>query len=68
MVEISDCKDKCFAKTESGCRVTSGEIECSPRCAFYKPIGCEDWVKTEWKGKIWLIPPEEYATKGRKRR
>lgn len=61
MVEISNIKEKCFAEFKSGCGVlSSSEYECSPQCPFYKPTGCEDWVRRETEDGIWLIPPEEY--------
>lgn len=58
MVEISNCKEPCFAKLEIGCLITTAWAEC--KCPFYKPKGCEDWVRRETDGRVWLIPPEEY--------
>ena len=64
MIEISKCKERCFASISDGCAIlTKMPIKCSPDCAFYKPQGCEDWIRQEKDG-IWLIPPEEYY-KGR---
>ena len=61
MVEISNTKEKCFALMQTGCQVLS-ELQptCAPRCPFYKPVGCEDWIRRERGEEIWLIPPEEY--------
>jgi len=61
MVEISNCNEPCFAKLEIGCLITTAWAEC--KCGFYKPIGCEDWIRREINGEIWLIPPEEYFGK-----
>lgn len=60
MVEITNVKDKCFAELLGGCSALQGEINCGVQCKFYKPKGCEDWVRREKDGEIWLIPPEEY--------
>ncbi len=61
MVEISNIDEKCFARLKSGCSVLSrSDIECTPQCKFYKPVGCEDWIRREVNGEIWVIPPEEY--------
>ena len=57
MVEISNCTEPCFAKWAGGCAVLrTGKC----RCKFYKPKGCEDWIRSERGNEIWLIPPEEY--------
>lgn len=62
MIELSNAKDKCFAELSGGCTVVIAEyITCSPQCPFYKPTGCEDWIRREVNGEIWLIPPEEYV-------
>ena len=67
MVEITNIKEKCFARLHEGCSVLCElEPECSTACPFYKPAGCEDWVRREKGGQIWLIPPEEYATRAEK--
>ena len=61
MVEISNIKDKCFAERHGGgCVVLSVRLSCNPRCPFYKPVGCEDWIRREVGDEIWLIPQEEY--------
>lgn len=61
MVEITTLEEKCFAELKSGCGVLSrSDYKCSPQCPFYKPTGCEDWIRREKDGQIWLIPPEEH--------
>lgn len=59
MVEIAVVNDKCFALTERGCVCLDDDSQCGKCCPFYKPAGCEDWVKVEIDGEVWLIPPEE---------
>lgn len=64
MVEISNTKEKCFAHMQTGCQVLCDlQPICSPKCPFYKPAGCEDWIRRERGEEIWLIPPEEYFVK-----
>ena len=66
MVEISNLGEKCFARTYDGCVVLSViQPQCSPKCPFYKPIGCTDWVRVDTRNQIFLIPPEEYERKYR---
>ena len=65
MVEITGVTDKCFADLYGGCAILTDNSRCGYRCPFYKPIGCEDWVRLETKNEIFLIPPEE-LTKERK--
>ena len=60
MVEITNLDERCFAKIGDGCAIKNGVINCSPKCPFYKPRGCEDWVRRETKYEILLIPPEDY--------
>jgi len=43
---------------EIGCLITTAWAEC--KCPFYKPKGCEDWIRVERDGQVWLVPPEEY--------
>lgn len=61
----SECP-KCFAY-----QVVFGNIVCavlrkadencgSYKCPFYKPQGCEEWIRIEDGDGINLIPPEEY--------
>lgn len=63
MVEISDCEERCFALWAGGCSILTSKTkeDCTARCPFYKPQGCEDWIRREDKDEIWLIPPEEYV-------
>ena len=62
MVEISNAKERCFAKGNKGCQILSVlKPDCNPKCPFYKPTGCEDWVRRERGDEIWLIPPDEYG-------
>ena len=65
MVKVNDCKEPCFAHSIAGCRVLTVECTGSKGCPFYKPVGCEDWIRSERKDGIWLIPPEEYYDKMR---
>lgn len=60
MVEITGMTDKCFASLYGGCAILTKLEDCGYRCPFYKPIGCEDWVRYETKDQIFLISPEEY--------
>lgn len=64
MINITDCEDKCFALWSGYCSILTDKIkdDCTPQCPFYKPQGCEDWIRRERHGQIWLITPEEYAT------
>lgn len=64
MVDIVNAKDNCFALSSVGCSVLSElRPRCSTQCPFYKPVGCEDWIKRKEGDHIWLIPPEEYYAK-----
>ena len=60
MVEITNCKEPCFAKLEAGCKVITGDCVGKDNCVFYKPTDCKDWIRKEKKGEVWLMPPEEY--------
>lgn len=66
MVEISKCTEPCFAQMRSGCKILT--INCEGRCKFYKPKGCEDWIRSERNGEVWLIPPEEYYVRPARKR
>ena len=63
MIDITESTDKCFAIWAGVCSILTDKIkdDCTPQCPFYKPQGCEDWVRRKVKEKVWLIPPEEYA-------
>lgn len=60
MVEISRCKDPCFAQLATGCKVLTCDCAGKAECPFYKPVGCEDWIKVEHNGEAWILTPEEY--------
>lgn len=60
MVKLKNVRDKCFADTHGGCKALNCECEGKDKCPFYKPEGCEDWIRIEQYGEVWLIPPEEY--------
>ncbi len=60
MVKLDTIKDKCFADMSSGCKATTAFCEGRNNCPFYKPEGCEDWIRVERNGEVWLVPPEEY--------
>lgn len=63
MVDITNHdNEKCFALWSGGCSILTSKTkeDCTVSCPFYKPSGCEDWIRREDDGKIWMIPPEEY--------
>ena len=62
MIDITNIKDKCFADSLGECRVLSSTIslECNASCPFYKPKGCEQWIRINTKSRAWIMPPEEY--------
>lgn len=65
--KVTDTDGECFAKCErrenpSECVALQykGSIICGTYdCPFYKPLGCEDWVRLEENGEIHLYAPEE---------
>lgn len=61
MVEITNCKEPCFASLQGGCAILT-KCKCEG-CGFYKPKSCKDWVRVEKGGKAYILPPEEYYTK-----
>lgn len=63
MIDITETNEKCFALWYDTCSILTDKTkeDCITQCPFYKPKGCEDWVRREVKERIWLIPPEEYA-------
>lgn len=63
MVEISNVKEPCFAQMNVGCKVLTCDCIGKDECPFYKPVGCEDWVRVEHDGEVWIVPPEEYYEK-----
>ena len=56
----------CFAKRFQECLVVGNCLKgCNTyACPFYKPCGCEDWIKIERQQSIAMIPPEEARVKG----
>lgn len=60
MVEISKCKEPCFAQLNVGCKVLTCDCVGKDECPFYKPQGCNDWIRVENNGEVWIVPPEEY--------
>lgn len=64
MIELQECKDKCFANEIGRCTILD-EIPCfcGSECPFYKPRGCRDWIRVKYHGQEVLFPPEEYERK-----
>lgn len=60
MVDITNCKESCFALLFNGECAILKKQECGAQCKFYKPVDCRDWIVVERKGRRWLLPPEEY--------
>ena len=58
MIQVTEQIDRCFAQLNGKCLILIRK-QCAG-CKFYKPAGCEDWVRAERNGKVLLIPPEEY--------
>lgn len=56
-----DRDGRCFGTGSHGCEImTEPSIRCgSYRCPFYKPVGCEDWIKIEDLSCVILVTPEE---------
>lgn len=59
MIQVTEQLERCFAQLNGKCLILIRK-QCAG-CNFYKPAGCEDWVRAERKGKVLLIPPEEYG-------
>jgi len=59
MIQVTEQLDRCFAQLNGKCLILIRK-QCAG-CRFYKPAGCEDWVRAERNGKVLLIPPEEYG-------
>lgn len=55
MIDITNSTERCFALQDE-CIATLNEC----KCPFYKPEGCEDWIRIEKDNKVWIMPPEEY--------
>lgn len=60
MVNITNCKEPCFAQMAMGCKILTCECTGKEHCPFYKPIWCNDWIRVERGKEVWLVPPEEY--------
>ena len=58
MIDITERKEKCFALIQRRCTILQA-TECD-NCKFYKPKGCEDWVRIDKSDRILLAEPEEY--------
>lgn len=61
-LDLTKVRSECFAKDILGnCdAMTTMDAHCGTyRCPFYKPEGCEDWIRIERLNEIYLIPPEE---------
>lgn len=58
MIDVSEIKETCFAKIFYQCTLLT-KTDCN-NCNFYKPKGCEDWVRLERDGRTVLLAPEEY--------
>lgn len=60
---FKDTDGACFGIEPNGaCGVLENK---HPRCGtygcmYYKPLGCEDWVRLDKSGVVEMIPPEEY--------
>lgn len=58
MIDVTDRKERCFALTLKQCTILTA-TECE-QCKFYKPKGCEDWVRLNIQDRIIMVEPEEY--------
>lgn len=69
--KVRDTDGDCFAKCEkreqpNECVALQERLvtECGTYgCPFYKPLGCEDWIRLEEDGEIHLYAPEEVRTR-----
>lgn len=60
MIDITDLDIACFASWgRTGCRVLGFKDNCNPRCPFYKPVDCQDWVRVVKADRVMLYEPEE---------
>lgn len=61
MIDITEIDINCFASYgRTGCKVFGFKTNCGPRCSFYKPVDCEDWVRKEVGDRVYLYEPEEW--------
>lgn len=51
-------EEKCYALLQGQCVVL--EVTNCTECPFYKPVGCEDWVRLDIEGLPYLLSPEDY--------
>jgi hypothetical protein len=62
-IDLSYTDDPCFGLLMGRyCGILRKKEEAcgTAKCPFYKPVGCEDWVRVEdGQGKN-LVPPEEW--------
>ena len=58
MIDITNQEQKCYAKILGQCTVLI-RTDCN-NCPFYKPEDCEDWLRIEKNGRVFLMDPEEY--------
>lgn len=66
MIDITnDRRHKCFAYVGGGCTVLI-HTNCVD-CKFYKPEGCDDWIKIEEDGRVYIMSPEEYDELNRRK-
>ena len=56
--------EKCFAAILNTCTVLIRK-NCQG-CRFYKPVGCEDWVRLKVNGVDYLMDPDEYEIRRNK--
>ncbi len=67
-IDMDNMKDKhkCFAFRNIAGIITCEALryivpECgTPQCPFYKPVGCDDWIRIDDEDGHNLIPPEDY--------
>lgn len=59
MIDITEQRQKCFAYIDGGACDVLKETQCHG-CKFYKPADCEDWIRQEIDGRVYITPPEEY--------
>lgn len=58
MIDITNSKEKCFAEIFGTCTILK-RTDCDG-CKWYKPRNCDDWVRIEKNGKVYLMTPEEH--------
>ena len=74
MLERKYCETdgRCFADkivfelADGGCEAMfERHPDCGTyNCPFYKPQGCEDWIKLEHKDRVEMYTPEELMADG----